>query len=616
MRSFWLLFTLPFAVGGGLAASCSAAPDPAQTSSGETSGNPPTDSGTGCGECFGDTFTPCKSDGTPGQTITCVGACTPGFGCSACTPGGKVCVGDAIHECTAEGSVGGAVGMCDGASGMSCSAGECKPSCAVAADQPSNVGCEFWAVDLDQQDGFNDPASMPWGVVLSNAGQAPASVTIERNDAPPGQPPQTAVVTQVSVPPGKLEQVVLPTRELDCGVKPNDYASPGTCLSSNAYRITSSSPIVVYQFNTFENAFSNDASLLLPTNALGKVYRVINWSAGHPAPVPGFNIVDRSYVTVVGVAAGTHVTVKPTWRVRGNPPIAKTDPGGSIEVTLGPFDVLNLETDNATLNEASKAGVADLTGTIVQSTQPVAVFSGVESTSAPYHVEIPKYPGWTEEDTCCLDHLEEQLFPLESIGKRFVITRSPVRSTGSYKEPDVLRFVGAAAAATVTTTLPAPFDSFTLQPGEVKDTWADKDVIVTSTEPVLIGQLLISQDYVDGPAKGDPSLTVFPPAEQYRTEYVFLTPGSWTENWVVISAETGAEVTIDGAVPGNCIVAPAGTLDGLAYEARRCPLSEGVHSLSGQKPFGIAAYGYGTAGSYAFIGGADVKRIYEPPPLK
>ncbi|HLM73826.1 MAG TPA: hypothetical protein VK459_14070, partial [Polyangiaceae bacterium] len=93
MRSFWLLFTLPFAVGGGLAASCSAAPDPAQTSSGETSGNPPTDSGTGCGECFGDTFTPCKSDGTPGQTITCVGACTPGFGCSACTPGGKVCVG-------------------------------------------------------------------------------------------------------------------------------------------------------------------------------------------------------------------------------------------------------------------------------------------------------------------------------------------------------------------------------------------------------------------------------------------------------------------------------------------------------------------------------------------
>jgi hypothetical protein len=26
-------------------------------------------------------------------------------------------------------------------------------------DQPSNAGCVFWAVDLDQQDAQNDPAS-------------------------------------------------------------------------------------------------------------------------------------------------------------------------------------------------------------------------------------------------------------------------------------------------------------------------------------------------------------------------------------------------------------------------------------------------------------------------
>jgi hypothetical protein len=28
------------------------------------------------------------------------------------------------------------------------------------------------------------------------------------------------------------------------------------------------------------------------------------------------------------------------------------------------------------------------------------------------------------------------------------------------------------------------------------------------------------------------------------------------------------------------------------------------------------AYGYGSAGSYAFTGGADVERIYTPPPIK
>jgi len=596
-------------------AGCSAAGDRQDISSSGTNTSSSGSGGSGgCGGCVGVVYTPCNADNTPGAPVECPFACTPGVGCTECEADGKVCVGPEVHECDGDGTVGKLLETCDTAAGLVCDQGECKPGCSVASDLPSNVGCEFWAVDLDQVDAFNDPASMPFGVVLSNAGQTPANVKIERNDAAPGQPLQLATVTEVSIPAGQLEKVELPIRELDCGAKPNDYTAPGTCLSSNAYRITATAPIVVYQFNTFENAFSNDASLLLPTNALGQVYRVINWSAGHPMPILG--IIDRSYVTIVGVREGTKVTVKPSWRVRGNGDIPLTQAGEIITADLGPFDVLNLETDDATLAEAGQAGVADLTGTTVQSNFPVAVFSGVESTSAPYHVEIPTYPGWNEDSTCCLDHLEEQMFPLESIGKSFVITRSPVRSTGSYKEPDVLRFVGAAAKTTLTTSLPAPFDNFTLEPGEVKDTWTDKDITVTATEPVLIGQLLISQGYVDGPFKGDPALTVFPPVEQYRTEYVFLTPGSWIENWVVIAAEVGKSVTLDGKAPAGCIVEPAGTVDMITYEARRCPLSEGVHSLSGEAPFGIVAYGYGNAGSYAFAGGANVKHIYDPPVLK
>jgi hypothetical protein len=73
---------------------------------------------------------------------------------------------------------------------------------------------------------------------------------------------------------------------------------------------------------------------------------------------------------------------------------------------------------------------------------------------------------------------------------------------------------------------------------------------------------------------------------------------------------------IDGAAPGACVVAPAGTADGKAWEARRCPIKEGQHHMSGDAAFGIVAYGYGRAGSYAFVGGANVKKIYEPPPLK
>lgn len=489
-------------------------------------------------------------------------------------------------------------------------------TCDDAADKPSNFGCEFWAVDMDQQDGLSDPASAPWGVAISPAGFGDTEVTIEINLAPPGQPLDLMVVEQLTVGQDEVVPVELPTRELDCGVKPNDYMSPGTCLSSNAFRITSSAPVVVYQFNVFKNAFSNDASLLLPTPALGKYYRVLGWPAGHPIPL--FGIIDRSAVTIVGTTEETEVTVYPSWRIKGNPPVAPTPAGQPIVVTLGPFDVLNLETDDGTFQDNAKT-MADLSGTVVLSNKPVAVFSGVETTSAPGGVvDIPTFPGWVEDDTCCLDHLEEQLFPVESIGKNYVITRSPIRSTSGYREPDVVRFVGAAEDTVVTTNLPAPFAVFSLKPGEVRTTWADADVVATGTKPFLVAQVLVSQEYVDGPYTGDPSLTVYPPVDQYRDEYRILTPADdgvwgWQTNYVVFSTEPTNVITIDGAAPAGCVVTPAGTVNGTAYESRRCPVSEGVHALKGETPFGVIAYGYGPAGSYAFPGGADVEPIYEPP---
>lgn len=564
-----------------------------------------------CGTCSGRTFTPCNGNGTPGAPVACDGACVAGRGCVACVPGQSVCVGNDVHRCGDDGQPGALTEACDVAGAMLCRNGACASACAIAENQPSNVGCEFWAVDLDQQDALNDPASAPWGVALSNVGESPARVTVEINTAPVGQPVRTMTVTEVMVGPGSLRTVMLPTRELDCGSRPNDYAAPGTCLSSNAYRIRSTSPVIVYQFNTFTNAFSNDASLLLPANSLGRVYRAIGWPAGHPVPLLG--IVDRSYVTVVGVRPNTRVTVRPTWRIRGHAPIAATMRGGEIVATLGPFDVLNLETDDGTFGDDPRT-IADLSGTSIVATEPVAVFSGVESASAPAGVlEVPTPPGWESNQRCCLDHLEDQMFPVESIGTRYVIPRSPVRSTTGYREPDILRFVGAAEPSTVTTTLPAPFDSFTLQPGEVRTTWTRDNVVATADRPVIVGQILVSNQLVDGAYVGDPSLTVFPPVDQFRSDYIILTPGSWTQSWGVVVAETGAAVTVDGRAPAGCITEPAGTLSGATYETRRCPLAEGVHRFAGERPFGVVVYGYGSAGSYAFVGGADVRRIYDPP---
>ena len=59
----------------------------------------------------------------------------------------------------------------------------------------------------------------------------------------------------------------------------------------------------------------------------------------------------------------------------------------------------------------------------------------------------------------------------------------------------------------------------------------------------------------------------------------------------------------------------AGTLDGKSYRAIRCSLQPGVHHMSGSSAFQIIAYGYADADAYAFPGGADIKKIYTPPPI-
>lgn len=626
MRTFFVRESLLLA-GAFFVLACEAGNDPTGPGgSGASSSNGPGNGGSGgglslCDNCFADGYTPCLPDGSPGEPIPCPKVCAPGFGCADCIPGETGCVGNAVHECGPDGKITETlVENCDTSAGLTCHEGACKTGCELAADSPSNVGCEFWAVDLDQQDGFNDPASEPWGLAFSNTGDVAANITIEINEAPYGQPPQLVIVEQETVPPNALLALNMPTRELDCGTMPNDYASPGTCLSSRAFRITASSPIIAYQFNVFENTYSNDASLLLPTKALGTKYRVLGWNAGHPIKLDfGFDILDRSYVTIVGTEPGTTVTVSPSWRIKGNPPIDATPAGGLIEVTLGPFDVLNLETDDGTTSDPIET-IADLSGTAVSSSKPVAVFTGTESTSAPGWLEIPTYPGWDSGkdggDSCCLDHLEDQLFPLESVGAKYVVTRSPVRSTGGYREPDVIRFVGAAEVANITTTLPAPFNQFTLQPGEVRTTWAQNNFTATGDKPFILGQLQVSQGYVQGATLGDPSLTIFPPVDQYRSEYLILTPPDWATNYVVISAPVGAEVMLNGTPTAGCTVESAGTIEGVAYESRVCPVSTGVQSISSAERVGVVAYGYGSAGSYALIGGADVKVIYEVPPIQ
>jgi hypothetical protein len=202
-----------------------------------------------------------------------------------------------------------------------------------------------------------------------------------------------------------------------------------------------------------------------------------------------------------------------------------------------------------------------------------------------------------------------------------VIGHSPPRGS-SFIEPDELRFLGVAEPATVTTNLAPPWDNFTLQPGDVMDAWTQGETIVESTAPIMISQHLVSQGRTED-FTGDPAMTVFPPIEQWRDEYLFLVPPSWTRNAIVVTAPVGISLDLDsGGLPAGCTTTPAGQIAGVDYEVIRCDVDLGLHTIrSGSikggdgTPFGLTAYGYASVGSYAYAAGADVSRIYSPPPI-
>jgi hypothetical protein len=577
-----------------------------------------------CGYCEGTLFYPCEGEGVGGP-VDCYlqdDVCVDELGCLPCAPGQTTCQGNDVYACTDTGEPGELVEECDSEAGEVCSEGSCANACDVADDTPSNIGCEFWAVDLPNTRGLDDASKEPWGVVLANAGQTPADVIIERNIAGLGEPDNLVVLDQENVPPGLLKVIELPRAEIT-GWNPATPEPPGptgTAKTNNAFRITSTAPIVVYQFNTFTNDFSNDASLLLPTSGLGTVHRLIGYPTANPIDlIPLAGIPDRSSVAVIGVEDGTSVTIRVPQATKSDMlgiPVGSA--GEEIVVPLDKWEVVNI---------ASDGPPGDMTGTVVTSTKPVAVFSSGERAIAPSYGpdDIPTPPGWDpqESDLCCTDHIEEQVFPASSLGSRFVVAHSPERSDGGWVEPDILRFMAVAEPATITTSLAPPHDTFTLQPGEMYETWTQDDIIVESTTPIMVAQILVSQTYTMA-FIGDPSLTYFPTVDQYRERYVFLTPPTWTRNYFVIATPYMAgndgpsmgNFTLDGGpLPAECVERVIGELDGVEYWSIVCPVSEGAHLLEGDTNFGLTAYGYGPAGSYAYAGGADVRPIYDVPPI-
>jgi len=599
------------------------------------------DRGNCTGICSALGFQECN-DGQYSEPVACGPdeTCDPNAGCVICPPDGLYCYGPESNEvwrCNKDGTGGTHVETCDADS--VCSNGECKTPCEAAADNPSNLGCDFWAADLDNEafnlNGVsNDAAAQQFAIVAANNNEYPVVVTVTKNAARVGQALNELPVANATVSPRSTARIDLPQREVDGAMGQNGTytrnSGSGTFVSPHGYHVVSTGPVVIYQFNPIVQQFSNDASTLIPTTAIGMDYVIIGYNTANPCGNPQFNIEsipDHSSITILATQDDTTIQVTPNHPIAPSGgdsgfAIAQTPKGGTVQFKASRYTVVNLESDQPTTDAFSCASAmqdGDFTGSQIHADKPIVVFtSGERGIGFGGADNVVNPPGWDPQngdDICCTDHLEEQLLPVTALGKEFAVPRSPIRSTDpTWKEPDIVRVVATVDNTQITTNLPAPYNSFTLNARQQKTFATTTGFALKSSNAIQIATYLVSQHFIKNGYIGDPSQLLIPAAEQHRKDYVFLIPSTFQQNYIVVAKPVDAQVMLDGFPLAmqefaNCVTAPIGVVAGITYDQVTCPAAEGHHTVSADKPFGLSVYGYYNVGSYAFVGGSDVKII-------
>ncbi|MBM4372528.1 MAG: IgGFc-binding protein, partial [Deltaproteobacteria bacterium] len=306
--------------------------------------------------------------------------------------------------------------------GMTCVGGKCLSACMSDPKwNNSSIGCEYWTVDLDQSDKatlFTDhtpPAESPHSVVLSNPGTASAVVNFSTL-AQGIELPWTEEVIQ----PGETRLFTMPRMDLE-----------GAGIFDRSVRIVSNRPLVATQFNPQDAAetYSNDSSLLLPAEMLGNEYVILGWPSQMEiafSPYPAL----LGYFTVVAVEEGeTEVEVSLSSPSFGIVPNAPDLPAGQTHTfTLSQYEVLQLEGVSKTM-----ALENDMSGSRVLASKKVAVFVGHEGPlicpDEAIHLCTEVNPDGSDPGCCCLEHLEEQLWPVSAWASEYVMAK--IRPRGS-----------------------------------------------------------------------------------------------------------------------------------------------------------------------------------------
>lgn len=399
-------------------------------------------------------------------------------------------------------------------------------------------GSDFWLAMLRNV----NPASHSRHLLIT--GDTPTTGTV----AVPG----LGFSAPFSVTPGVTTRVELPP-EVD-----PDW--PSDLVEAKGIHVTAGEEVVVHGVTT--RPFTTGAYLGLPTDALGTEYIVLGYD-------------DFTQLAVVGTQDGTTVTIVPSHTTTNDDHLA----GEPYEVVLNQGQTYTLTGP-------------DLSGTIISSDHPVAVFSGTPGANIPAEVLFA-------------DNIVEQLVPTTSWGQEFLTVPLATRVGG-----DTFRILAATDGTVV--SIDGEVVAL-LDRGQFHEQIIDGSSHITTGHPVLVAQFAHGQHFDDIP--GDPLELVVPATSQYLDTYTFSTVinAGFTSyvNLVVPNGAVGA-VTLDGVPVGVELYTPVG---GSGFSSAQLRLRDGAHSLSGPVPFGATVYGLAEAHGYGYPAGLALAPVTDSSPV-
>lgn len=504
--------------------------------------------GEASGQCLGLGVEVCAPDCTSVVAEPCPGAttCHEGACVDTCVPGSTICLD--VHNmaiCDDDGLNYGAPRPCDAT--HACQGDWCPDLCSIAADNGDSVGCEFVGLPLDNFDANEDDV-----IHISNPSDL-HTAHVEVGYIPVGSDAPLNNGPTLTVSPGE---------HVTWSIEGDVIDGASRLRQGGVFRLRSNVPVTVAMHGPGQADGSNDASLVLPKHSHGTRHVVASYpdsDGSHPG-----------YFTVIALADDTQVSWKPPVATAAGVGVSASGPGETQMTQLDRYGVLQIQA----------TGAGDLTGALIDSNKPIAVFAGAECVNIPAAL-----------DYC--DHLQEQMLPVKMWSNEIIAVHAPVRGTESFH----YRVLAAEDQTVIHTAPPLPGTPAVLDRGEWFS-WVSKageTVHLTSEEPILAVQYLEGGDQV---GLGDPAMVQVIAPEHFARSYDFVTPSSYSHQYAQLLRPHGApNVWVD-----DVLVAPWTPVAG-GYEVAQLAVAPGSHRATSSTSFGLSVFGYGEAASYAFPGG-------------